>query len=154
MKRVEVKLALPVVAPLLDLIKRTIDGLHDQLAAPQSLRDLDEELGAAWKGELLDDQNGDCQRFLALFDREFFASGIVAFDDNNAESVLRACAAIRLRLRENELRGLSDEALEGAGVDLDKLGEADQKGYMGYVFLATLQELIIQHLDAAILEGG
>jgi hypothetical protein len=153
MKRVEVKLALAVVAPLLDLIKRTVDDLHGQLAAPQSLRDLDEELGAAWKGELLTDQNGDCQRFLALFDREFFASGMVAFDDANAEAVLRACAAIRLRLRDRELRELADAALEGAGVDIGKLGEPAQKAYMGYVFLATLQELIIQHLDAAILEG-
>ena len=52
-----------------------------------------------------------------------------------------------------ELRALSDDAIEGAGVDVEKLGEAAQKAYMGYVFLATLQELIIQHLDATILEG-
>jgi len=153
MKRVEVKLALSVVAPLLDLVKRTIDDLQDRLAAPQSLQDLDEDLGAAWKGELLAGQNGDCQRFLALFDSEFFASGMVAFDDTNAESVLRACAAIRLRLRDRELKSLSDEALESAGVETGHLDEAAQKAYMGYVFLATLQELIIQHLDAAILEG-
>ena len=34
-----------------------------------------------------------------------------------------------------------------------KLDEPSQKAYLCYVFLATLQELIIQHLDAAILEG-
>jgi hypothetical protein len=153
MKRVEVKLGLPVVAPLLDIIKRTVDDLHGGLAVPQSLQDLDEELGAAWKCELLDGQNEDCRRFLALFDSEFFASGMVAFDDDNAESVLRACAAIRLRLRDRELRGLPDDVLEGAGVDVGKLDDAAQKIYMCYVFLATLQELIIQHLDAAILEG-
>ncbi|HZL44756.1 MAG TPA: hypothetical protein VFC28_00895 [Opitutaceae bacterium] len=153
MKRVEVKLSLAVVAPLLDLIKRMVDDLRGQLAAPHSLQDLDEELGAAWKGELLDDQKEDCHRFLALFDREFFASGMVAFDDHNAESVLRACAAIRLRLRDRELRGLSDDALEGAGVDVAQLDDAVQKAYLCYVFLATLQELIIQHLDSAILEG-
>jgi hypothetical protein len=153
MKRVEVKLGLPVVAPLLDIIKRTVDSLGEELAVPQPLRDLDEELGSAWKNELLTEQTEDCRRFLALFDSEFFSTGMIAFDDDNAESVLRACAAIRLRLRDRELHEVSDEALEGAGVDAAKLDDAAQKTYLCYVFLATLQELIIQHLDAAILDG-
>ncbi len=153
MKRVEVKLSLPVVAPLLDVIKRTVDELDDRLAAPHRVQDLDEDLSVAWKGELLSNQNEDCRRFLALFDSEFFASGMIAFDDNNAESVLRACAAIRLRLRDRELKGITDDAIEGGGVDAAKLGAATQKSFMCYVFLATLQELIIQHLDTAILDG-
>ena len=153
MKRIEVKLSLPVVAPLLDLIKATVGDLGDRLAAPQHLQDLDEELRAAWQADLLGSQNDDCRRFLAMFDREFFGSGTVGFDEANAESVLRACAAIRLRLRERELKNLPDEVIEGAGVDVTQLGAADAKAFMGYVFLATLQELIIQHLDSAILEG-
>jgi hypothetical protein len=153
MKRVEVKLSLPVVAPLLDLIKRTVDELGDRLASPNQVRDLDEDLGAAWKGELLSDQNEDCRRFLALFDSEFFGSGMIAFDDDNAESVLRACAAIRLRMRDRDLRDIGDDAIEGGGVDVATLDDAIQKSFMCYVFLATLQELIIQHLDSAILDG-
>jgi len=153
MKRIEVKLSLPVVAPLLDLIKATVSDLDGRLAAPQHLQDLDEELRTAWQADLLGSQNDDCRRFLAMFDREFFVSGTVGFDEANAESVLRACAAIRLRLRERELKNLPDEVIEGAGVDVTQLGAADAKAFMGYVFLATLQELIIQHLDSAILEG-
>jgi len=34
MKRIEVKLALPVVAPLLDVIRELADGLSKNLAAP------------------------------------------------------------------------------------------------------------------------
>ncbi|HUL53153.1 MAG TPA: hypothetical protein VLT83_07060 [Opitutaceae bacterium] len=153
MKRVEVKLSLPAVAPLLDLIKATVDSLAGRLAAPQHLHDLDEELRAAWQGELLGGQNEDCQRFLALFDREFFASGTVGFDEANAEAVLRACAAVRLRLRERELAGLPDEAIESGTVEPAHLGEPAAKAFLGYIFLATLQELIIEHLDSAILEG-
>jgi hypothetical protein len=153
MKRVEVKLSLEVVAPLLDLIKQTVDDLKGGLAAPQHLQDLDEDLRTAWKQDLLTGQNDDCRRFLALFDREFFASGTVGFDDENAESVLRACAAIRLRLRERELKGLPDEVIESGGAENVKYEEAVQKAFLGYVFLATLQELIIEHLDSAILEG-
>lgn len=153
MRHIEVKLSLPVVAPLLDLIRETAEGLAGRLAAPQHLQDLDEELRAAWQDELLSDQNDDCRRFLALFDREFFASGTVGFDEANAEAVLRACAAIRLRLRERELANLPDEAIESGGVDVAQLGEAVTKAFLCYVFLATLQELIIQHLDSEILDG-
>jgi hypothetical protein len=153
MRRIEVKLSLQVVAPLLDLIRETAESLTGRLAAPQHLQDLDEDLRAAWKDELLRDQNDDCRRFLALFDREFFASGTVGFDEANAEAVLRACAAIRLRLRVGELATLPDEAIESGEVDAAQLGEALTKAFMGYVFLATLQELIIQHLDSEILEG-
>ena len=153
MKRIEVKLSLPVVAPLLDLIKATVSDLDGRLAAPQHLQDLDEELRTAWQADLLGGQNDDCRRFLALFDRDFFSSGTVSFDEDNAESVLRACAAIRLRLRGRELKSLPDEAIESGGVDVTHLNEALTKAFMCYVFLATLQELIIQHLDSAILEG-
>jgi hypothetical protein len=67
--------------------------------------------------------------------------------------MLRACAAIRLRLRARELAELPDQVIEGGGTDVAQLGAAAQKAFMCYVFLATLQELIIQHLDSAILEG-
>jgi hypothetical protein len=153
MKSIEVKLSLEVVAPLLDLIKGTVDGLSGRLAAPQYLQDLDEELRSAWQSDLLNGQNDDCRRFLALFDREFFASGTVGFDEDNGESVLRACAAIRLRLREQELKELSDDVIESGDPGMAQLGEALQKAFLCYLFLATLQELIIQHLDSAILEG-
>jgi hypothetical protein len=153
MKRIEVKLSLPVVAPLLDLIKQTVEDLSNGLAAPQQLQDLDEELRSAWAGELLGAQNDECRKFLALFDREFFASGTVAFDEENGEAVLRACAAIRLRLRSRDLAALQDSVLEGGGADVGQMGAGAQKAFMCYVFLATLQELIIQHLDSAILNG-
>ncbi|MFA5057877.1 MAG: hypothetical protein WC485_07165 [Opitutaceae bacterium] len=153
MKRIEVKLSLQVVAPLLDLIKAVVDRLQGRLAAPQHLQDLDEELRTDWRSDLLGGQNDDCRRFLALFDRNFFADGTVSFDEANAEPVLRACTAIRLQLREQELKSLSDEMIESGGVDVAQLGEPVQKAFLCYVFLATLQELIIQHLDTAILEG-
>ncbi|MDD2764929.1 MAG: hypothetical protein PHE83_13250 [Opitutaceae bacterium] len=153
MKRIEVKLSLQVVAPLLDLMKAAVDRLQGRLAAPPQLPDLDEELRADWRSDLLSGQNDDCRRFLALFDRDFFADGTVSFDEANAEPVLRACTAIRLQLREQELKSLSDEMIESGGVDVAQLGDLVQKAFLCYIFLATLQELIIQHLDTAILEG-
>jgi hypothetical protein len=151
MKRIEVKLALPVVAPLLDVIKDLADSLRKNLAAPLELKDLDPEFKEAWTDELLSTQNEEVRTLLALFDDDFFGDGVVAFDENNAEIIVRACAAVRLRLREKFLKPLGDEALESGDLDLMTLDEPLRKAFMCYLFLATIQELIIQHLDESIL---
>lgn len=153
MKRIEVKLALPVVAPLLDVIKELADGLRKNLAAPLTLHDLDAEFHESWVAELISAQSEDVQRLLALFNDEFFTEGVVAFDEENAESIVRACAAIRLRLREHYLKTVGDETLETGEVDMETLSEPLRRAFMCYLFLATVQELIIQHLDASILDS-
>ena len=153
MKRIEVKLSLSVVAPLLDVIKSTVDDLGGSLAAFSHLHDVDEELRATWTDGLLASQTGDCRTLLALFDREFFANGVIAFDESNAESIVRACAAVRLRLRERYLKTLEDDVLESGNVEIGSLPEPQRKAFMCYLFLATIQELIIQHLDSSIIES-
>jgi hypothetical protein len=146
-----VTLALPVVAPLLDVIKELADSLQKNLAAPLALQDIDPEFREAWEDELLTSQNDDLRTLLALFDDEFFAEGVVSFDEKNADAIVRACAAVRLRLREVYLKPIGDEALEGGDVDLMTLDEPLRKAFTCYLFLATVQELIIQHLDESIL---
>ncbi|MDB6093742.1 MAG: hypothetical protein JWM32_1304 [Verrucomicrobia bacterium] len=153
MKRIEVKLALPVVAPLLDVIKGMADSLRRSLAAPLGLTDLDAEFGSAWADELVTAQNEDVKALLALFNDDFFADGVIAFDEDNAEQIVRATAAVRLRLRELYLKALGDETLESGSVELEHLEPTVQKAFMCYLFLATIQELIIQHLDSSILES-
>jgi hypothetical protein len=153
MKRIEVKLALPVVAPLLDVIREVAEGLRTGLAAPLALTDVDEELRDTWVSDLLTTQSTEVQALLGLFNDEFFSEGVVAFDEENAEIIVRACAAVRLRLREIYLTRLDDEALETGDIDVMKLDDPLRKAFMCYLFLATIQELIIQHLDESILEG-
>jgi hypothetical protein len=150
-KRVEVKLSLPVVAPLLDVIRELSFELEKTLAAPQALHDLDQDFRGAWIGDLLASQNDDLRALLSLFDGEFFTEGIVAFDENNAEPIVRACTAFRLQLRERRLKVLSDEALETGDIEMAGLDEPVRKAFMCYLFLATVQELIIQHLDSSII---
>ena len=153
MKRIEVKLALGVVAPLLDVIKSIGDELKGGLAAPITLAEIEPDLRDPWRGELLGAQNSEVQLLLGLFDSEFFASGTIVFDAANAEPILRACSAVRLRLRERHLAKLDDDALETGEVDINELEDPLRRAFMCYVFLATIQELIIQHLDSSILEG-
>ncbi|HRE82525.1 MAG TPA: hypothetical protein PLN52_15880 [Opitutaceae bacterium] len=153
MKRIEVRLSLAVVAPLLDVIKATGDSLQTELAAPNTLGDIEPDLRDDWRSELLESQNSEVRHLLALFDNEFFANGVIAFDGSNAEPVVRACAAVRLKLRETYLTELNEDLLESGEIEIEELPEPGRKAFMCYLFLATIQELIIQHLDSSILDN-
>ncbi len=147
MKRIEVRLSLEIVAPLLDVIKSVADALHEKLAAPLDIGEVDADMREFWRDELIGAQNIDIAKLMALFDKDFFANGVVGFDADNAEPVVRACAALRLRMREENLKSVPDEMLETGEVEVEDLPQPVRKCFLGYIFLATLQELIIQHLD-------
>ena len=153
MKRIEVKLSLGVVAPLLDVIKAVEISLEDDLAAALQIEQVDVDLREAWSSELVAEQNGGVAQLLALFDSDFFASGTVAFDEENADSILKACAAVRLRLRDRFLGEISDDMLEHGNVEMEELSDDDRKPFMCYLFLATVQELIIEHLESSVLDS-
>src|SRR5882724_1104755 len=120
MKRIEVRLSLTVVAPLLDVIKSTSQSLRQSLAAPLAMADLDVEFRETWTAELQTGQSVDVDVLLALFDENFFTDSVIGLDETNAEPVIRACAAVRLRLREKYLKALDDEILESSDVKLEQ----------------------------------
>jgi hypothetical protein len=144
---IEVRLSLPIVAPLLDVMKDLMGGLKRNLATSPNLAELDSEFRDVWTGDLLESQKQDLHTLLTLFDEKFFAEGIVSFHADNAEAILRACSAVRLRLRTRHLESLGDEVLESGEIDVPNLPEPMRKAFLCYLFLATIQELIIQHID-------
>ncbi len=151
MKRIEIKLSLSAVAPLLDIIKDAADSLAGALAV--SLPDFAREgdMREVWAGPLLESQNTAVALLLGLFDREFFKTGMIAFDEENAIGLLRACTAVRLRVRSQFLSALPDEVMETGGIDPASLDGGTRNALMCYLFLATMQEIIIQHLEGTIL---
>lgn len=153
MKRVEVRLNLDAVAPLLDVIKVAADELEPTLAIDAPIPEQELEFADEWKKDLLKGQGDDIKVLLALFDTDFFASGVIAFDPTNCEPILRACSALRLRLRDAHLKSLGDENLETGEIPLEEMADEQRKAFAAYVFLATLQELLVQHLDPTVLEG-
>ena len=156
MKRVEAKLSLQVVAPLLDVIKQSADSLKTHLAVSASATDAasasdgDEEMAALWRDSLLETQNAGVDALLALFDSRFFKTGVVTFDAANAAQIIRACSAVRLGVREKFLKLFSDEALERGVSDLEKYPQSVRQAMMCFIFLAALQEMIIEHLGAEL----
>jgi len=153
MKRVEVRLNLEAVAPLLDVIKAAADDLQPELAVnPQVPDQTDVEFVAEWHRDLLAGQGSDLAAFLGMFGSDFFITGVVPLDANNCEPILRAAAAVRLRLRAKHLDSLGEEALESGEVPPEGITDLQEKAFAAYVFLATLQELIVQHLDPTEME--
>ncbi len=153
MKRVKVKLNFDAIAPSLDVIKSAADDLESRLAIDAAVPEPEQEFIDEWRGELLAGQTSDIRQLLTLFGSDFFTTGAIEIDPNSCESILRACSALRLRLREARLKLLGDEILESGEVLLDEIPEPERRVFAAYVFLATLQELIIQHLDPIILEN-
>ncbi len=149
MKRIEIKLSQPVVAPLLDFIKSVADELRGTLVIDPQFPDSDPDLQESWKKGLLETQSDDMDGFMALFDRDFFESGNVVIDEDNADTALRAAAALRLRIRSAFLNDVPDEALEKGDIEFETLPLQEQQAYAAYLFLATIQEIVIQHLDLA-----
>lgn len=148
MKKVEIKLKRSAIAPLLDFMKPLANELGRELAVePHLPEDVDSELAEAWRRDLLESLGNDVAAVLDLFGRRFFEEGTIEISPGNAESVLRAAAAIRLRLRERFLKNFSDEALENGRIDHGKMSWDEQRGYASYLFLATIQEVVIEHLD-------
>jgi hypothetical protein len=152
MKRIEVKLNLEMVAPLLDVLKAAADELEPRLALGIQGPDDDQELKDTWTSELLSGQNSDIKAMMGMFDHDFFVTGTIAFDPTNCEPNLRACSALRLWLKETYLKLLGDENLESNEVPYAAMPPEQQKAFAAYVFLATLQELLIHHLDPNVME--
>ena len=147
MKTIDLKLSLPVVAPLLDLMKQAGASLKNTLAAPLRIEDIDPDFREFWTAELMEGQTAELTLFFALFNDAFYANGVVRVCENKSEPILRACTALRLELRRSQLAGLSDALLESGGVDVETLAEPQRSSFLAYVFLATMQELIIQKLE-------
>jgi hypothetical protein len=153
MKRVEVRLDLTNVAPLLDVLKNASDVLAHRLALPLNLPGLDPESADQWTEELVESQHADVMGLLKLFNRDFFSEEVVAFDEANAEAVIRACSALKLYVFNEYLADLNEEDFESDNVVFDVLTERQQKPYLAFMFLDTLQKVIMRHLNDFILEN-
>lgn len=147
MKRIEIKLSQPVVAPLLDFIKPIADELGDELVLDPQFPDSDPQFQESWREDLVGAQREDTGAFMGLFDRDFFETGNIVVTYDNADAVLRASSAMRLKLRLGYLNEVSDEVLEKGDVPFETLQLEEQQAYACYLFLATIQEIVIQHLD-------
>jgi hypothetical protein len=149
MKQVEIRLNISAVAPLLDVIKEAADDLRTTLAIRARFPEEDSDFSETWVQELMAAQNSDVREFLALFDSEFFADGTIAIDGDSADSLLRACAALRLRIHERWLRQVPADILEDEDAEISTVPVEIRLPFAAYTFLDQVQKIILEHLSPA-----
>ncbi|MCH8473695.1 MAG: hypothetical protein LAT55_00525 [Opitutales bacterium] len=149
MKKIEVKLHRSLVAPLLDYLRELAANSKGGGFPPQvkENQNLDPEMVEMWEQELRNLGGDDRKQFFQLFDGRFIESGTIHLDEQQASAVLRATAWFRLQIREKDLGEVPEEILEQGDLSLKGMSENEQKGYSAFVFLAALQELILEHLE-------
>lgn len=148
MKQIEIRLDPSLVESLLKTIQPVLDTLKDELAVPAEFPDDDEMLEDFWKSDLLNSQREELEVISNLFDDEFMLSGRALIAAGEMDKVIRACSAIRLKLRETLLGPIGDEQLEEGNLEGLEWTDELQIGYAAYALFASLQELIIAQLAA------
>lgn len=152
MNAIEIRLNPAFVSTLLDAISPAMEALDEELAAPGKLPEEDELMREVWLGDLLESQREDVAIVSALFDERFMQTGSAIIEPDKMDAVLRACSAIRLKLRETALSAIEDEQLEEGSLDGIAWSESFRVAYGAYALFGTLQELIVGQLDGAFGE--
>ncbi len=148
-KRLELKLPVPVVGPLLEFLLPLARETGDAaLAFEPSLDAIEEDFRADWRADIANQSQDDQTRFAAIFDtEEFRRDGTAEFGPEDCEPMLRAASALRLKLRTRKLGAIADSALETGEIDFARLNKEERIAVTSYMLLASLQEIIIRHLD-------
>ncbi|MDQ5979630.1 MAG: hypothetical protein QG602_2605 [Verrucomicrobiota bacterium] len=149
MKQVEIRLNIGAVAPLLDVIKQAADDLRTTLAIRARFPEEDADFNETWTQELMAGQNSDVRELLGLFDSEFFTDGAIAITGENCDSLLRACAALRLRIHERWLREVPVDIVEDPDAEITAVAEVARLPFAAYTFLDQIQKIILEHLSPA-----
>lgn len=147
MNQLEFRLDIESVLPLLEHTRPLMEELGKELAPNNVPPDEDELIADFWSKDLLNSQRKDIAAIAEMFDNDFLDTGRASVDEEDADLVLRGCAALRLKLRERSLGAFSDEALESGELEIEDFTREQRMGYASYALFASLQELIISQLE-------
>ncbi len=146
MKRVDVSLNVGVIAPLLDFLKPMLRELEHETAFAPEMAQADRELAGLWREGLIHTQVDDCRSFLALFGSEFLNSGQIGLTEENADAVLRATSAVRIKLRTDVLKAVPEGDVRSRTINLGVLSEGERSGYAALRLMDEIQDIILTHL--------
>jgi len=132
---------------MIDMVRSVRHDLGENLAIDPALPEDDPDLLDAWKKELTATLREDCDFLLETLQREDFGEGELELEETTAEGLIRACSAIRLKIREATLGDIDDEPLEHGAINPAELSFDQQRSYLCYLFLAGLQSEILVEID-------
>lgn len=148
-KRLELKLPAPLVVPLLDfLLPLASEKGGEALAFEPDVEAIEPDFRDDWRADVAAHAQSDLGHFVSIFDNDGFReNGVAEFGEEDCEPLLRASSALRLKLRNRKLTALADSVLEGGEIDFARLNKDERIAITAYMLLASLQEIIIRHLD-------
>lgn len=150
MPEIEMKINPFMVDALVHLIETISGNLESVLPARKHIPENDDMLSEAWSEGLREDQDRDCAALLYLLRDRRFGRSKVPVKDETAESILRACSAVRLKIQDSLLKDLPDHAMETGQIAIQDLEPGQQRGYACYLFLASIQAILIGELNPEI----
>lgn len=109
--------------------------------------DEDEIMLEAWRDSLIHSVREDCEKLLSLFKDTGFGQQNVIISEEVALGILRACSAVRLKIQQLFLKKFDESELEEGNLDFHQLDPDTQQVYACYVFLAGLQETLVQEIE-------
>ena len=104
---------------------------------------LDEDFVEAWESGLKEEFLSDRKVLARLLRNPKFKHGYVEVQDDEVEELLRSLTELRITLREDSLKELTDEDLEKGEVKLEKKKSSVRIGYFAYIVMAEIQEKLI-----------
>lgn len=147
MLEISIELPLHFKKWIVEYIQALILSLENQLAITIDAIDNDHELAFAWADSLSSDINFDNQSLLNFISNPVFGQSPITITVVEAEHILRASAALRLKIQQNLLKNVTDQAIEEGEVNIEELNEKEMHAYQCYVFLAALQIAILEAID-------
>lgn len=145
--RLEIQLARHLVVPLVEFMAPLLDPGRGDLPAAADLEGIDRDMRESWRDDLAAAHTADLAVFRDLFGEYFRETGVIEFPKASCDAIIRACSSLRLRIRSGVLAGISDEAMEEGDLDIGTMGQEAKTGFTAYVFLGSLQEILVEHLD-------
>ena len=151
---VDLHLRLPpqVLRQLEETLARFADPQNLEARCDPALVEEDPEMREIWRNALREQLMQDVHwlsRHLGLWKG---SRGRQRVPEDEAEGIIRACSAIRVRVRELALSRLSDELLETGDFNPQELTEEETVALQGYILLAGLQAHVVEALDPECAE--
>ncbi|WOO42867.1 hypothetical protein [Rubellicoccus peritrichatus] len=151
MPEIHLKISPYMAGPLLDILRAVSKSLNMRLAVPlHGPEETDQELLDAWREGLLETLSDDVGRLLDFLEEAVTSQLPMQIDEATSMQLVRAASALRLRLQESFLKRVPSDKLESGEVDFNDFEPETQQVYGIYLFLARLQEQIINALEPDI----
>ncbi len=138
----------PELAPAFSQFAQTlVDFLKYGGGLDPVIPDGDKDFRTSWQESLQTALQEDCHKIQSLLSNNDFGKKNLLLTTEDAESMIRICASIRLKIHSIHLIDLPDEDLESGNISFNTLSMQQKRAFSIYVFLANLQELLINHLE-------